>query len=183
MMSTLIHELTHFCADEVFCNEGNPYRKDDVERKQLFESLAERLLGKINNMQNPRYQLIKDVFATRIDNGRIHSAYSNSEFHRELIVRMPQMICELGYDFVLFIPVMELFDYYKVYFIPELEKHLKKLENRVLGHLPKELVLENFGTEETRPRALRLAAKDQAVYFFASTIPEGKVGSKFKFIF
>lgn len=129
--ATLIHELTHFLAYEIFKNKGNPYLDSDVKNKNLFTEIA----AELQQHQDGLDPILRQVFLL----------YSADQHHAELIVRVPQMIVEYasveGNNGLrrLENQAPRLLAYYNNVFIREVESHINKLEQRALRNWPKEL--------------------------------------------
>jgi hypothetical protein len=61
LAGTLIHELTHFVADEVFKNDCDPYKREDSKSKRDFKHICHLLRRKKNDV----HPVISSVFSKR----------------------------------------------------------------------------------------------------------------------
>jgi len=122
---TLLHEITHFIAHEVFRNHCKPYARNDQAHQSAFT--------KISNILEKRYQTLPLVIQKAFGSG-----YTRNQIHEELIVRVVQAYYTLGSDRVEE-SVPELWNYYKNVFLPAVEKHVTKLKNRMLSDWSPEL--------------------------------------------
>ncbi len=113
MRGTLIHEITHFVAHEVFQNGAAPYAKDDKKSAELFDRICRRIHREFVKDQPAVPEIISGVFAL----------YDRADWHAELIVRVPQMIA-MGMlaDVEKFCP--DLLEYYNNHFLVACQAHL-----------------------------------------------------------
>ena len=92
VVSTIIHELTHFAVYEVFKNKSRPYHPNDNEGGEFCENMIKTTQkriaewkwdGVIETAENRCFlDLIRQVF----DN------YTADYIHSEIIVRIPQIV-------------------------------------------------------------------------------------------
>lgn len=114
---TLIHEITHFIANEVFANAANPYFSHDTVSKDRLD----RIVNELNSRKNNLDPLLKSVF----DN------YEQVDWHSEIIVRIPQLIAGKinGYQ-IIRDQCPALFAYYNEVFLPHCRQHLNQLREK-----------------------------------------------------
>ncbi len=129
---TLIHELTHFIAYEVFKNNSKPYGENDDVNKRKFETIANNL----NNRRNQLHPILQGAFS--------QSYQSSNQVDGELIVRAAQMIVQCDNGLVLLrAQAPELLDYYENVFLAAVKEHTNKLEARALSDWPKDLFTQS----------------------------------------
>lgn len=133
---TIIHELTHLLADEVFKNYCDPYMEDNISEKNVFQSIVNDIQGRKDSLPDS-LSLIKVVFD-----------YNDIFWHSELIVRVPQIIVsnpEYGLS-LLTTHVPELLKFYQNSFLPKIVAHTVKLRNRAMSYWSEELFPEQQAT-------------------------------------
>lgn len=125
--STMIHEICHFIAKEVF-NHCLPYRNNDVINRERFTKIAEEMLRNKDRLL-PIFQVFHN--------------YPPEAWHGELIVRIPQYLAvdeelkehmvndrlgklESG-------PEGLLLQYYREVFLPEVLAHTERLRQNAVG--------------------------------------------------
>ncbi len=120
---TLIHEITHFVADEVFKNNSIPYAKDDLESKKWFNCIVERIYHEFKREPKSMPEIIACVFS---------GSYTKEVWEKELIVRIPQLIA-MGELRVVRKFCPDLLQYYNEKFLIDCKSHLLNLhyKNRV----------------------------------------------------
>lgn len=121
---TLIHELTHFLAYEVFKNVCNPYAESSVDLKKQFNDITNRI-----------WLLQKSAFPNELSPIRDVFLYEEDQWHVELIVRVPQIIAanpDNGLR-LLGTHVPDLLAYYRNEFLPSLKQHTQVLRTRALS--------------------------------------------------
>lgn len=120
---TLLHEMTHFIAHEVFKNAALPYLEDDAKAKSDFTTIASDL-GKNQGNLPP---IIQDAFSS--------SYKKDNQIQQELIVRVVELYYECGGDEndKRIKTVSALWNYYVTVFLPAVEKHVQKLGSRMLS--------------------------------------------------
>jgi len=134
---TLIHELTHYIAKEVYENDYLPYKVDDDTNKAKFSRISQ-------DMERRRATLLpvfKNVF----------SLYPVSQYHIELIVRVAEFIVEneAGVE-TLKREEPQLFDYYQNVFLPDVKQHAEKLHKRALHGWSPNFSLFKFSGNKSR---------------------------------
>lgn len=107
---TLIHEITHFVANEVFDNNCNPYRKDDKDNRERFNKICQDIFARKDKL----HERLQAVFT-----------YPPELWHIELIVRIPQIIAmsKGSYDIVNK-ECPDLLAYYREVFLPACKDHI-----------------------------------------------------------
>jgi hypothetical protein len=121
---TLVHEITHFVAHEVFNNDAKPYKKDDQEAINIFSRICDRIEAEVKKDKKSFHERIYSVFS-----------YDKRNWHSELIVRVPQLIAMgLFKEIEQFCP--DLLQYYSEYFLKACQMHLLKLHHRNGVFLP-----------------------------------------------
>lgn len=125
VLGTMIHESTHFVMHQVFQNEVKPYLEDDEEASTKFKAIVECIQKKVDdfpindNTSFIAHTLIKSVF--------IH--YDKDQYESELIVKVPEILAELGANAGatwLRKNVPDLYKYYLEHVNPELRSYLKR---------------------------------------------------------
>lgn len=121
--STLVHELCHFIAHEIYDNHCLPYRSDDLVRKANFTAISDELENKKSKLNH----ILERAF--------LPNYKAKQQEHAELIVRVAQIIVtypkglELLQD-----QAPRLLHYYINDFLPDIKNHIKKLEAKAFGH-------------------------------------------------
>lgn len=120
--ATLVHELCHFVADEVFNNDANPYGNDDEVNRTEFFNIC-------NDMRNRRGELAR-VFR------EVFEYYGENDYHSEIIVRVAQFLVENPNDGLATLQRDEpaLLGYYQNVFLPKVKEHIIKLEKSAFGN-------------------------------------------------
>jgi hypothetical protein len=126
VIATMIHELTHFIACEIYGNECDPYSPNDDSTKETFKIITADLQQRQNSLDS----IISSVFV----------GYEEKYYHSEFIVRVPQMIVEYldGLERIRR-QAPALFNHYSNVFLPAVIKHIEKLEKRALSNWPIEM--------------------------------------------
>ena len=120
---TLIHEITHFVADEVFKNKSIPYAKDDLASKKWFDCIVDRIYHEFKRDPKRVPEIMACVFS---------GSYNKDLWQKELIVRIPQLIATGKLKAVKeFCP--DLLQYYNEKFLVDCKNHLLQLhyKNRI----------------------------------------------------
>lgn len=115
---TLIHELTHFVANEVYKNNCKPYSVDNHAAQQLFENITNDIGRRI-------------IGAAVHEKFRQLVTYERLYWPRELIVRAAQIITEQGQQqgvMTLQQQAPELLNYFQNNFLQDCRKHIEKLK-------------------------------------------------------
>lgn len=122
VQATMIHELCHFLAEEVFGNDAKPYSADSRRYKDKFTVIA-AALEKRKSELDPILQGAFDAFYKKQD-----------QVHAELIVRVPQCIAAYpdGLD-RLKQQAPQLLDYYQYIFLSAIVKHTEVLAEKAMG--------------------------------------------------
>ena len=117
---TIIHELTHFIAREVFDNDCLPYPKGNLKGLASIFNAIEKELSK-NKQRLPN--ILKGAYSSWY--------VENQQVHHELIVRIPQMLVEMpSYNLNQGI-TKPLFEYFTNHFLEAVKLHILKLEKIV----------------------------------------------------
>lgn len=122
VQATMIHELCHFLADELFGNDAKPYSADSRRYKDKFTVIA-AALEKRKSELDPILQ------------GAFGACYKKQgQVHAELIVRVPQCIAAYpdGLD-RLEQQAPQLLDYYQRIFLSAIVKHTEVLAEKAMG--------------------------------------------------
>jgi hypothetical protein len=116
--ASLLHELTHALAYEVFENGGNPYfQNHDEDNQKIFQQIVKRLQAWPHHVCDQ----IKQVF----------DSYEPKEWDLELIVRVPQILAENESGRAkLEQHYPDLLCYYQSIFMPLCERHIDYLRAR-----------------------------------------------------
>ncbi|XP_064455082.1 uncharacterized protein LOC135366343 [Ornithodoros turicata] len=126
LLGTMAHEFCHFALNLVYGNNGKPYKRDGEERRVRYQ----HILGKIKSRKHGLHDMIQRAFQ------------NSSVEEQELIVRIPHMLAmqsercgtsttegvvgaTLGEN-LLQNQVLELFEYYKDFVIPDMEAFITK---------------------------------------------------------
>ena len=126
--ATIIHELTHFLANEIYENQCRPYFDSDLSAVEMLDQALEEIVDKHNNGEK-----INDILLAVF-------SYQPASFHGELIVRVPQILVEYPDGLAqLTAQAPLLLNYYMNKFLPSVKNHSKTLEKCALGNWPKEL--------------------------------------------
>jgi len=144
LRGTVVHELAHFIAKEIFGNECVPYSANDTINCMRFNGISDSLKVRAL-LPNPRLDpVILDVFTHPIYNQPSYSPeWQRIIHHRELIVRISELIARdpgqagatidrLRGD------VPELLSYYEDVFLPAVNAHINELIEKALGGWPRE---------------------------------------------
>jgi TPR repeat protein len=114
---TLIHEITHFVAKEVFDNGCKPYFKDHKIAIARFTKITNTLHEAVKKNKKNIHERIYSVF----------QSYKPDSWHAELIVRIPQLKV-MGLEDEIAKPVYrELLEYYRDYFLKACDRHIFNL--------------------------------------------------------
>ncbi len=123
-IGTIIHEICHYTALEVFrCFE--PYRTTEDQKR--FQAIADELSKSVKELP--------DLLQIPFEN------YGSENIHNELIVRVPQIIAAEhmnGHDGIALLnarpDTKQLYDYYEQTFLPAIATHVEKLTARAFHH-------------------------------------------------
>lgn len=161
---TIIHELTHFMAQDIFKNSCNPYHEDDSKNKTQFDEIANELKEKYQSLD----PILAAIFMYVVHEDRsVKPNYKASEYNRELIVRVPQMLVKYrdqspnGFE-RLEREAPRLLGYYNNVFLKAAKNHIEKIENRALQDWPKELFMRNrtkYYSLQTEPQNTEVNTK------------------------
>ncbi len=131
VMATIIHELTHFAAYEIFKNHSRPYRADDLVTKALCERMVNATRERLQmypwnlDFETPENSLFFSLLQQVFEN------YNSENIHSELIVRVPQIAALAGegqaLDWLIQFP--ELLDFYLNQFIPSINLYIASHKN------------------------------------------------------
>lgn len=123
---TIIHEICHLAALEVFRNY-EPY--NTTVDKNKFQAIADELSKSIKELP----ELLQTAFNSK--------NYEPKDIHNELIVRVPQIILSrhmIGEDGIAELKARsdtkQLYDYYEQTFLPAVTSHVEKLTARAYHH-------------------------------------------------
>lgn len=137
----MIHELTHFLANEVFGNQALPYEANDVTNLAEFRAITNDLFERRNDLD----PILQAVFTSPAYN----TGNAEVSHHQELIVRVAQMIVTyegtwLGGDGLhrLRNQVPRLLSYYENIFLPAIRRHIEKCKSVALAGWSEELLRE-----------------------------------------
>lgn len=135
--ATMIHELTHFIAYEVFKNDCKPFSNQSPEQATLEA---------IKNDLRSRKVSLDPILALAFNKDYEVAQQSDAE----LIVRVPQMLAEYGV--IVGLQKLQqqapnLLNYYKNTFLSAVKAHCDKLEKRALRAWPKDLFMKSRTTE------------------------------------
>lgn len=126
MHRIIIHELTHFLAQEIFKNECKPYFAKHRKIEKAF-------LNIINDVRNQHFskRLPKEL-ATLAE---VFSFYPERFWPAEFIARVPEIIVEHGefgkQKLVEMFPA--LYDFYHDHFLVQVQEHTARLKARALS--------------------------------------------------
>lgn len=110
---TLFHEFCHYALLKVFDNACNPYYCDDAINQQRFTNICNNILALNDN---------DELFRV------IYPSYEQSQWHAELIVRVPQLIAEGRREVLLNKPeYLELLQYYQEVVVSACQDYLSNL--------------------------------------------------------
>jgi hypothetical protein len=137
--ATMIHELTHFIAYELY-NSCNPYGATDTVNRDRFE----RIINHLRQRQRALDPILQRAF------GQNYEQYNQCA--AELIVRVPQMIIQYQNQAPNGIERLqnqapELLTYYRDVFLVAIREHTARLEQRALQEWPRELFERNRQTD------------------------------------
>jgi hypothetical protein len=125
-IGTIIHEICHFVALEVFRNY-EPY--NTTVEKDKFQAIADEL----SKSKNELPEILQTPFNSE--------CYGPANIHNELIVRVPQIILSRhmnGEDGIAELKARpdtkQLYDYYEQTFLPAVANHVEKLTTRAFHH-------------------------------------------------
>lgn len=153
---TLIHEFAHFVMNEVFKNNCDPYFADDEENRNKFEVICQR----VRRVCKDSHPLIQQVF-------------NYPEWHRELIVRVPQLLAMSRIDVFEKEGLRELLEYYYNVVLPACKQHLGKLRERNWVLKSKEKIEKSGQSIQKKSYDARCGNK-QAGFFSIKSIIKGK---------
>lgn len=130
---TLIHELIHFVAAEIFKNGCRPYYKNDKDTEEYFNEICDELQQKINNSEKID-QILEQTF----------KQYEKNKWPNELIARAGELIVtkEDGLD-LLKTQSPKLYDYFVKYFIPRCKQHFDYLLKKATNEFMKQFSAEH----------------------------------------
>jgi hypothetical protein len=134
--ATIIHELTHFIAYHLFHNDCNPYPDYLGGRAKAFDTIASSIKADLSTKDT----IFQNVFNTQ--------KYKVKEIHKELIVRVPEMMVTYpGQDGMsrLEQQVPELLEYYFTIFLREVKEAIVENEKWALNYWPKDLFFLSDG--------------------------------------
>jgi TPR repeat protein len=121
--ATLIHELCHFIAQEVYGNHCFPYKEKDFVHKIEFTNITDQLKQ-------------QEAILDPILQGAFHPVYvKNEQIHCELIVRVPQLIVSKAEGLaILQEQAPFLLEYYTSTFLVDVQSHINHLQSKAFGH-------------------------------------------------
>lgn len=114
---TLVHEMTHFVMGLVNSNGSDPYRSDDMARRQEFiEAIAE--CKDVYEKKEKGILLIDVVFQT----------YQEESYASELIARAPQLLVEFSENDAKIVITLypKLYAYFFKYFANDIEEYRQR---------------------------------------------------------
>ncbi len=159
---TLIHELTHFIAYEVFKNGCIPYAQNDVETqaryKAIVDDLKHRTKRVVDSTGNRKPSLLSQQCRVSDAGGNysrgcfnilsaVFRNYDEDKYEAEVIVRVPQILAtygEAGLEWLLE-HANALFGYYLQCFLPSVNEHIEKLKYRATQGWPIEKMIDTSG--------------------------------------
>lgn len=166
-MGIFIHELTHFVTNIVFNNKCHPYISSNAK---LWNDIPVSLKRDLTRMkflvlteQITDWNAL-DVLAwdTLMD---IYSNYSSGQHDSELVVRIPQLLVEMGYDRGIawlqeYTP--QVWDFYQSNFLEKLEQYC--IENSLTEKVLTRNIIDDSQKENFKPFPL-LSLADKSTFF------------------
>lgn len=154
--ATMIHELTHFIAYELYQNECKPYGKDDIFNRDRFNDITNDL----RQRQNILDPILQRAFGQNYE--------QHNQFAAELIVRVPQMLVLYQHEIPngldrLQAQAPELLNYYRNVFLTAVTTHTIQLEQRALRGWPKELFYQTRTTLHPTELIQRRSSQEENV--------------------
>ncbi|XP_064472193.1 uncharacterized protein LOC135386295 isoform X2 [Ornithodoros turicata] len=115
VLGTLAHELCHLAVSLAYENGGKPYRSDDRQGREHYQSVLEETMGR-----NPEEIILRDAF-------------ESEKSEEELIVRVPHVLAKYGHGGVnrLNENAPSLFQHFKSVFIPDMENYLIRFRGEI----------------------------------------------------
>lgn len=117
---SLAHELAHLAMKIIYENKCKPFKSEDIIRQQQFQQV-------FNECRTISGQ---DATYTSEKLNHIFEFYNDEKFINELIVLVPEMLCDFLHDKNVIIEEAKtrcpkLFEYYYQYCIPDIDSALK----------------------------------------------------------
>lgn len=119
---TLIHELTHFACKLVYQNGSYPYNEDMTDAKAKMSEILTKYSEQIVNLQ----KTVELTYITKV------FEYPAEKYHKELIVRVPQILAVYGKrgEDILRVSALELFKYYQDILLPDCINYSSKMRKQ-----------------------------------------------------